>query len=324
MRYSLVLLLGLCATSTASASWADGLFGELSKDFGSVPRGPTLTHLFPFTNTTQYPIHIAGVRVSCGCTTANALETALNPGQSTAIYAQMDTRRFLGEKSVTIFVDFDQPQWAEVQLLVHANSREDIMLTPEAFAFGETRPGGAPAAALTVSFLGDRRWQIVGANCDSHYVQTNVKEVRRDEGEVIYQVTAKVRPDTPPGRWYTDVWLATNNTLTPKIRVPLTIDIQSDLSVSPSGINYGEVKVGQETERKIIIRGAKPFKIKGIKGSDRSLKFADNSNESKPVHVLSVTLKPISPGEWNRTLQVITDLDNDNDVEFTAQAQVVP
>src|SRR5690349_16734060 len=44
-RYSLVLVAGFwVAGSAGAATWADGLFDELSKDFGSVPRGPTLTH----------------------------------------------------------------------------------------------------------------------------------------------------------------------------------------------------------------------------------------------------------------------------------------
>ena len=46
-RYCLVFLAGLAAARpAAAASWADGLFQELSKDFGSVPRGPTLQHSF--------------------------------------------------------------------------------------------------------------------------------------------------------------------------------------------------------------------------------------------------------------------------------------
>src|SRR6266404_3700461 len=68
VRYSLVILLGLCSASSAWASWADGLFDELSRDFGSVPRGPTLQHPFRLVNRTGSHLHIASVRVSCGCT----------------------------------------------------------------------------------------------------------------------------------------------------------------------------------------------------------------------------------------------------------------
>src|SRR5262245_34254592 len=118
LRYSLVVLLGLCVGGRASASWADALFDELSRDFGSVPRGPTLTHPFRLVNKTGARVHIASVRVSCGCTSAQALQQDLAPGQETAILVHMDTRRFTNTKNVTIFVTFDQPRFEEVRLWV--------------------------------------------------------------------------------------------------------------------------------------------------------------------------------------------------------------
>src|SRR4051794_36715815 len=74
VRYSLlcVVLLGVAGPARAS-SWADGMFDELSRDFGSVPRGQILTHPFRLVNNTGHPVHITGVRVSCGCTAARAL-----------------------------------------------------------------------------------------------------------------------------------------------------------------------------------------------------------------------------------------------------------
>src|SRR5947209_17158475 len=119
LRHSLVVLVGLWITLPASAApWADGMFDELSKDFGSVPRGPTLTHPFRLVNNTGRVIVIGNVRVSCGCTSATALKNRLNPGEETAILAQMDTNRFLGTKTVTIFVRIDEPATEEVRLWV--------------------------------------------------------------------------------------------------------------------------------------------------------------------------------------------------------------
>ena len=83
MRYCLVLALGLVWTGSASASnWADALFDDLSRDFGTVPRGPTLVHPFRLVNKTNGPITISSVRVSCGCTSAHALQNTLAPGQA--------------------------------------------------------------------------------------------------------------------------------------------------------------------------------------------------------------------------------------------------
>src|SRR5208283_145107 len=150
LRYTLVLLAGLCLTGPGrAASWADAMFDELSKDFGSVPRGPTLVHPFHFKNTTGGEVHIAGVRVSCGCTSAYALKTDVAPGEEAAILAQMDTMRFTGAKTVTIYVQVDRPQWEEVRLWVQANARDDFSVSPDTLALGKARHASSPGATVS-------------------------------------------------------------------------------------------------------------------------------------------------------------------------------
>ena len=56
--------------------------------------------------------------------TARALNATVAPGQESAIWANMDSRRFLGHKAVTIYVSFDQPRYEEIRLVVQAYSRE--------------------------------------------------------------------------------------------------------------------------------------------------------------------------------------------------------
>ena len=75
-RYSLVLCAGLlwAASPAFAATQADSMFDELSKDFGSVPRGPTLVHHFRLVNNTKGPVNIASVRVSCGCVNCHGIE----------------------------------------------------------------------------------------------------------------------------------------------------------------------------------------------------------------------------------------------------------
>jgi hypothetical protein len=323
-RFTIVLLAGLAAASTASASWADSMFDTLSRDFGSVPRGPVVSHPFRFVNNTGHPVHVSNVRVSCGCVSARAMHEWVAPGKESAIVAQMDTRRFLATKNVTIFVTFDQPNFEEVRLWVQANSRDDVAVSPDTLAFGHIKRGSAPVAGVTISFLGDPNWQIQAVACESNYIQPTFKVIRRQGQETAYQVSAKLRGDAPPGRWYTDVWLTTNNPSMPRVRVPLTVEIEASLTVSPSAVVLGTVKAGTETERKVIVRGVQPFRITGIKGTDAQLKVRDSTSGSKAVHVLTVTLRSTKAGELTRTLRVVTDLEGENDVEFTAQAQIMP
>jgi hypothetical protein len=158
---------------------------------------------------------------------------------------------------------------------------------------------------------------------ESNYIKTALRELHRDMAEVSYQVTASVRADAPVGKWYTDIWLKTNNPAMPKIRVPLTVEIESALSISPNAVQLGKITPGTEEQRKVIVRAIQPFRITKIQGTDDQLTVRDSTFESKTVHVLTVTLKPKKAGEVDRTLKVRTDLREEGEVEFQAKAHVV-
>lgn len=325
LRYSLVVLAGLWAASPVlSATWADALFEEFSKDFGSVPRGPMLSHPFRVVNNTRVPVNIASVRVSCGCVSASALKTYLQPGESTHIVARMDTTRFTGLKTVTIYVQFSQPAFEEVRVWVQANGRDDFNVTPDTLAFGQLKRGGTPAVSVLLSFFGSGDTQITEVKCESNYIQPRVQQIRRQETEVSYQLTAGLRADAPVGKWYTDVWLKTNNPGMPQIRVPLTVEIESALSISPETVTLNPVKAKTESERRVIVRGIKPFKITKVMGTDEQVIVHDNTLQAKPVHVLTVKVKAGQPGELNRTLRVLTDLADDNKIDFHVHAVIMP
>jgi hypothetical protein len=166
--------------------------------------------------------------------------------------------------------------------------------------------------------------QIGQASAESGYVNTKVAEVRRDGNETTYRVTARVRPDTPTGSWYTSVWLTTNNPSMPHLRLPLTVEVEPPLAVTPAVAELGQVKVGSEVERKIVIRGDTPFRIKEIKGTDAQVSVQDSSSDSKPMHLLTVKFKPQNPGGLARTLRIITDLKDSGDVAIQATALAVP
>ncbi len=321
-RYCFVLLAGLAvAAPISAATWADSMFDELSKDFGSVPHGSLQTHNFRLVNNTKQPVNITNVGVSCGCTSAYAAKTYLNPGEETAIVARMDTSRFFGVRSVTVTVQFDRPAFEEARLFVQANSRSDFSISPDGLAFGEVRRSATPSIAATVTFYGTAT-QITDVKSESNYVQTSIADAKTPDGQAAYQLTAKLRGDVPVGRWYTDVWLKTNNPEIPQIRVPVTVEIESALSVSPDAVALGQVAVNGESERRVIIRGAKAFKITAVKGDDDELTVRDSTEDSKPVHVLTVKLKPSKAGELNRNIHVETDLPDDGTIEFGVSAQV--
>jgi hypothetical protein len=324
LRYALVLLAGLTAVECAgAATWADGLFSELNKDFGSVPRGQLQEHHFRLTNNTRGVVNVSSVRVSCGCVTASIDRATLNPGESASVHARMDTGRFVGVRSVTIFVQFDRPHFEEVRLWVSANARLDFNVNPDSLAFGTIKRGGTPSSTAYLTFSGNKEAQVLSVKGESNYVISAFKEVSRLDSEVVYQLTAQLRADTPVGKWYTDVWVKTNLPSMPQVRVPLIVEIESALTASPELVSLGRVKVKAESERRVIVRGVKPFKVVKLQGIDDEIRVVDNTTEAREVHVLTVRFKPERAGNITHKVKVVTDLAEDKEIDFQVSALVV-
>jgi hypothetical protein len=326
VRYSFVVLAGFLSAAPALAgSWGEGMFEEFSKDFGSVPRGQVLTHPFTIKNNTGQTVTISNVRVSCNlCTSATVLKGQLKPGEETAVSVRMDSGKFIGVKTVYIYVDFSEPQFDEVRLWIQANSRDDVNITPDTVTFGRVKRGEAASKNTTITFYGNVASEITEVQSESNYVQAKVGAARRGGNEVSYDVNLKLRPDTPVGKWYADVWVKTSNPSMPRVRVPLTVEVEASLTVNSTTLSLGEVKVGETAERKLVVRGSAPFRITEIKGTDGVIEVKSNTAESKEMHVLTVRLKGDKPGNVSRTLKVVTDIKDEGEVEFTAKGQVVP
>ena len=119
------------------------------------------------------------------------------------------------------------------------------------------------------------------------------------------------------GKWYTDVWVKTNIPAMAQVRMPLTVEVESPLTVSPSVVSMGRIKTNEQTARRIIIRGAQPFRIKQVKGVDASAEVEFNNKLAREVHVLTVKIKPGMSGKLDRVLRVITDLKLDNEIDVS-------
>ena len=314
------------AAQPVAQSVAQSVFEESSKDFGSVPRGTTLTHNFTLNNPTKTVLRVAGVRTSCTtCMSAAVGQVEVPPGESTVLAVTVDTRKFSGARTFTCHVQFDKPTFMEAQVLILANSRDDITLTPGQLAFGKVKKGSGPSAAVSIEHHGTAGWQITGVQNENGFLLAQLKETSRAGKHVIYQLSVKLREDIPVGVWHADVWLKTNDAATPRIRVPLSVEVEGLLTATPAEVVLGRVKPGGKVERKVVIRSAVPFKVTKVAGTDDHFVIRPDNDETKTVHVLSVSFAAgAEPGELARRIEVETDLPEENRVEFIVRAQVGP
>jgi hypothetical protein len=318
-RLGLVLMMGIAFVAPAAA--ADGLtalFDTQSHNFGDVPYGPTVQHSFTIKNTTNQVLQIGGLRVSCGCVTPSASAYTIQPGKSATVNASMDTRRY--HNPVTIFVTFVQPQFEEVHLLVSANVRHDIAMNPDRLEFGTMKRGSSQSVGTNISLNGGT--QISEATCDSGYVQLSIAQPKQTGYGLSYELTARMRPDIPVGKWYTDVWIKTNNGS--KFRVPVSVEVEPTLTITPGAIAFDEAHVGQPIKKSILVKGSQPFKIVDVKGGDATITAVATSKDAKATHLITVTFTPDHAGDFDKKLEIVTDLKDEGRVDVPVKGKAQP
>jgi hypothetical protein len=316
----------LVLTGSASAGAAD-YFTETSKDFGTTPRGPVLTHYFYLKNTTNKVVTMTAPRVSCGCVTATILKGQLQPGETTAVVAYLDTKKvpvINSQRVITVYVPFVTPVAEEVQLKVSATARDDLVMSPDTLAFGTLRKGAGGKVTTKVTFFSDPKWVVNEPTSSGLYVKAAVKEVKRGAGEVAYEVTAELDPACPTGNWTADIWVKTSTPGMEKLRIPVTVNVINTIAVNPEAVSFGDVKVGQPAEQKVILQASAKFKILEVKGADDGeVKVKDTNPDAGPVHVLLVTFTPKKAGEHKKSIEIVTDSTEQPKVivPFTAKAK---
>lgn len=231
----------------------------------------------------------------------------------------MHTDRFVGDKMVNVYVLFDQPNVQEVSLEIKARSCEEVTVTPETLDFGRGMHGEVRKTQATVTFPALDQYQIQKVATDSHHVHVTVTDLPSEEGTRVYKLNATLDGDLPVGKWYTEVWLLTNQPGMERIRVPVRADVEPALLVSPADMKMETPAKGQRVQRKVLVHANSPFAIVAVKGTDTQWTVHDDTPGRAPQHILTVTLENAADGGLERSFQVVTDLPGT--VEFHARAE---
>jgi RNA polymerase sigma factor (sigma-70 family) len=114
----------------SAAPWANKLFQamnqKMSHDFGRVAAGSELKVRFSLKNVYKVPLEITEVRVSAGCVQATPTKKRLEPNEVGAIDVVLDSRRFRGKKTVSIYVPFGEDYVSTAVLKVSADCQGDL------------------------------------------------------------------------------------------------------------------------------------------------------------------------------------------------------
>jgi hypothetical protein len=165
---------------------------------------------------------------------------------------------------------------------------------------------------------------VIKASANDLPVDVSFSELYRRPGQVGYRVRVALKADAPVGTLKGDLFLTTNDPASQILPVLVEGVVQSNLTVTPSALSLGAVKIGETVTRRVVVRGNKPFKVIGIEGLGEGMQ-ADppSSPTAAPVQVVSFKCVFSKPGEFKNAVKIKTDL-QDAPVVVTIDGNVAP
>jgi hypothetical protein len=317
----------LAAGQASAQQWAEKMFGKLDHDFGTVARGADTVYRFEVTNIYKQDMTLTGVRSSCGCTSPSIENPIIKTHEKAYIVARFNTRTppHLGQNSATLTVNLGAPYPAEVQLHVRGNIRSDVVFTPGAIEFGEVYEGSVAEQKIAVDYAGRSDWQIVDVTNDNDNFEVELNRTQQNGGRISYNLLVRLKQGTPAGYLKDQLTVVTNDLTPENQRIPLfaSAHIRPEFSVTPEQLVLGDVKPGDKTTKKIIVRGREPFKIVDVSCGDDCFEFKTDG-EVKPVHFVEVTFRASeAPGKFETPIRIVTDRGADRGPTCVASATVV-
>ena len=279
-------------------------------DFGAVPRASKQEVVFEFKNVLDQTIYLTGVRVSCGCTIAKILTDVVKPGEMAKIHARFDTMRFQGKKQATVSVSLrkDSPyrEYSEVQFAVKGKIRQDVVFDPGEVSFRNVNPGESATRTVTIKYAGSPNWQIVDIKSSNKNIEVTKTELRRDRASrrIDYELSLKLSPEQGIGAFNDRLTIITNDQRQGQISVKIVGLIQPILKAAP--VQLGVVAAGDKVERKLILKGSRPFEVRSIATGDNRIQF-EPAQGKKTLHILKYSVDTSTVGTINSEIKIKTD-----------------
>ena len=316
------VVLALGAGPAAAQEWARKMFTVTSHNFGTVAKGSKTEYRFVFRNIYNEDLHVVGVRTSCGCTSPTVTKKDLKTHETAEVVATFNTRTFQGQHGATLTVTFDKPFYAEVQLRVAGNIRGDVTFDPPFVDLGTVDLGKGSERQVRVTRLGSVPWEIKDVRSANPNFEVSLSKPTREGGRTIYELTTRLKPDTPAGYVKGQLILVTNDPRATQIPMDVEGRVVAEVTVSPQLLALGSVPAGETVTKNVVIRANREFKITGVFCSDGCLTCEPKTTAAR-VHILPVTFQAgETVGKVERELRIATDLGEGAVPVVTVHAQV--
>ncbi|MFN2239243.1 MAG: DUF1573 domain-containing protein [Thermoanaerobaculia bacterium] len=320
---TVAVALGLTAGAVAQQSGAAAgpklTLADPIKDFGTVPKGETISWDFTVRNTGSTDLEIFSVQPDCGCTVAD-FDKVIKPGQNGKIHAVVDTSTFTGPIAKSIAVQSNDPSTPMARLTMRADVKPYVQAFPNGFLRYMLQLGQADKQGLILVTEDEEPFEIISIESPADYIKVDYEKVpvagraqAGRSGQEQYRINVTVGgPTAKAGPIAEKVKITTNSKHQPEFLLSVTGLIRPAYVVNPSVLNFGEVNLGDPAATRTVTvgstsRNSDAFQVTKVESSNPGI-VAEAKPAGDGAFEITVRLaKPGKAGAFDGNIKIYTN-----------------
>jgi hypothetical protein len=285
-------------------------------DFGRVKSGDPVKYTYIFTNTAPEGcgavLEVSHVQPSCGCTTAGEWTKKVEPGKTGTIPIQFNSANYGGQVVKQITVTCNDPTHPNVVLQLKGTIWKPVELNPP--YSGITLPPDATSGSTSVRILCNLEAPIHLSPPESNNRKITAV-LTTNQPDKDFQLVLSTVPPLDPGTFTAEVSLKTDSTDVPVIKVPVWVNVQPLVNLTPPSPSPVVVPPGP-----LANKTAQSIRIQN--NSTNSMKVYDAAIDMPGI---DIQMKELVPGKIFDVQLIIPEgflLEPGKQLAFTAKSSL--
>jgi hypothetical protein len=234
---------------------------EMIYSAGLVSDKDPVDHNFDVSNDTKQELRILDARANCGCITLTTIPKSIAPGATAAVGVRMNTRGLHGLATHGVLLRTNHPSKPRILLTISCVVRA-LWAAPGMIDFGVVDNGLCPTREVLLVKAGLPALNVISVRvAQPDWVKvawrrpTSPSPLKAHgiEGAAELVVTW-IRSSDTQGDARTDLFVTTNNTDFPEVKIPIVAHISGASRVVPPRVVFGPVAPGKSCTREIMVR----------------------------------------------------------------------
>ncbi|MGL5096962.1 MAG: DUF1573 domain-containing protein [Planctomycetia bacterium] len=243
-------------------------------------------------------------KTNCGCVAINVAAASLEPGATTTVTLDWDTKERMGEYTANGEIDTHAPENPKLAFSAKLTVVADVVMTPPALRLGVLNEAEGATQSLFVTSVLHDNLEIKNFQSSSPGVEAVAKPMTAEKLAEMkvksgHEVVVTVKPYRPVGGFSEKIVFNTSLERTPELTMSVSGQVEGRIQIAPNRIDFAPAAGGSLAEQtlRIFAKGMaanETLKLGEVEPSFLKVKL-EKSPEFKVLWLLTAAVDPAAP-----------------------------